>query len=340
MLPDKSKFSEQYAAFEQVAERIIRHTDQGSCPWYLIEAEDRRYRDLTVGKTLLHAIRSRLAENSAAATPAPERVWTPELPNSPSAQITIIDQLDLSLALERETYQQEMKRLQSEINELAWSAYNKKRSTVLVFEGVDAAGKGGAIRRITTAVDARLYRTIPIAAPTDEEKAHHYLWRFWRHVPRAGFMTLYDRSWYGRILVERVEGFASHPEWRRAYAEINRFEEQLVESGIVMLKFWVQISDEEQLKRFKDREATPYKRYKITDEDWRNREKWPHYREAINEMIVRTSTRYAPWTLVEGNDKPFARVKVLKTVCDTLREALKRTPEPITGYLPCGEKRV
>jgi polyphosphate:AMP phosphotransferase len=337
MVPDKSKFSEQYAAFEQVAERVIRHTDRGASPWYLVEAEDRRYRDLTVGKTLLHAIRSRLLETK----PAEQTtiVGSLELPNSPSAQITLLDQLDLSLALDRNTYRQEMSRLQTEINELAWTAYNKKRSMVLVFEGVDAGGKGGAIRRITTAIDARLYRAIPVAAPTDEEKAHHYLWRFWRHIPRAGYITLYDRSWYGRVLVERVEGFASDAEWRRAYSEINRFEEQLVDSGIILLKFWLHISDEEQLRRFKDRENVPYKQYKITDDDWRNREKWPQYRDAVNEMIVRTSTKHSAWNLVEGNDKPYARVKVLKTVCQTLREAIKQEPAPAVGYIPCGDKR-
>ncbi|MTW21889.1 polyphosphate:AMP phosphotransferase [Allochromatium palmeri] len=338
MLPEKSKFSEHYAAFEQVAERVILHTDRGSAPWYLIEAGDRRYRDLTVGKTLLHAIRSRLAEVSLDdASGVPTSL---ELPASDSAQITLLDQLDLSLVLPREDYKSELKRLQTELNELAWNAYNSGRSTVLMFEGMDAGGKGGAIRRITQAVDARLYRSIPVAAPTDEEKAHHYLWRFWRHIPRGGLMTLYDRSWYGRVLVERVEGFASAAEWRRAYSEINRFEEQLVDSGIVLAKFWIHISQDEQLKRFKDREAVPYKRYKITEDDWRNREKWPQYKEAVNEMIVRTSTKHAGWTLVEGNDKPYARIKVLRTVCDALNDALKGPPAPTAGYLPCGEKRI
>ncbi|AHF03760.1 polyphosphate-dependent AMP kinase [Marichromatium purpuratum 984] len=338
MLPDKSKFSEQYAAFEEVAERVIMHTDRGVSPWYLIEAGNRRYRDLTVGKTLLHAMRSRLA----AAGPADEQVsgiGSPELPVGEQARITLLDQLDLSLALERDPYKAELKRLQNEINELAWRAYSQKRSTVLVFEGVDAGGKGGAIRRITNAIDARLYRAIPVAAPSDEEKAHHYLWRFWRQIPRAGHITLYDRSWYGRVLVERVEGFATDAEWRRAYSEINRFEEQLVDSGVILLKFWLHISQDEQLKRFKDRENVPYKRYKITDEDWRNREKWPQYKEAINEMVVRTSTRHAAWTLVEGNDKPYARVKVLRTICAALTEALEGEQPPPAGYLPCGERR-
>lgn len=338
MAPDKSKFSEHYAAFEQVAERVILHTDRGTSPWYLVEAGDRRYRDLTVGKTLLHAIRSRLSES----TPDDQanNINSPELPSSPTAQITLLDQLDLSLDIPRDDYKSQLKKLQAEINELAWTAYNKKRSTVLVFEGMDAGGKGGAIRRITSAIDARLYRSIPVAAPSDEEKAHHYLWRFWRHLPRAGHITIYDRSWYGRVLVERVEGFAADADWRRAYSEINRFEEQLVDSGVILLKFWLHISQDEQLRRFKDRENVPYKQYKITEEDWRNREKWPQYKEAVNEMVVRTSTKHAAWTLVEGNDKPYARLKVLSTICDTLNEALKQPPQPTAGYLPCGEKRV
>ncbi|NKN34662.1 polyphosphate:AMP phosphotransferase [Marichromatium bheemlicum] len=338
MLPDKSKFSEQYAAFEQVAERVIMHTDRGISPWYLIEAGNRRYRDLTVGKTLLHAMRSRLAANTPPDEQTPS-IGSPELPVGEQARITLLDQLDLALALERDAYKDELKALQNRINELAWRAYTQKRSTVLVFEGVDAGGKGGAIRRITNAIDARLYRAIPVAAPNDEEKAHHYLWRFWRQIPRAGYISLYDRSWYGRVLVERVEGFASDAEWRRAYSEINRFEEQLVDSGVILLKFWLHISQDEQLKRFKDRENVPYKRYKITDEDWRNREKWPQYKEAINEMVVRTSTRHAGWTLVEGNDKPYARIKVLRTICAALTEALEGEQRPPAGYLPCGERR-
>ncbi|MCG6940511.1 MAG: polyphosphate:AMP phosphotransferase [Thiohalocapsa sp.] len=336
MLPEKSKFSEQYALFEHVAERVIRQSDRGIAPWYLVEAEDTRYRDLTVGKTLLQAIHARLGQQvvTEPATP-PDPL---QLPESASAQITILDQLDLTKSLTKEEYKEQLKQLQQEVNDLAWTAYKQRRTTVLVFEGVDAGGKGGAIRRITSAVDARLYRTIPVAAPTDEEKAHHYLWRFWRHIPRAGHIILYDRSWYGRVLVERVEGFAKDAEWRRAYSEINDFEEQLVENGAILMKFWLQVSDEEQLRRFKDREDTPYKRYKITDEDWRNREKWPQYKAAVNEMVARTSTEYAPWTLVEGDDKQYARIKVLQTVCDGLREALKKCNGANgTGVVRCGD---
>lgn len=336
-MPSKSKFAEHYLQFERVAERIIRHTDRGIAPWHLIESDNRRYRDLSIGKGLLDAINGQIRQ-AALQENAPTSV-SPSQPQDAAEQITLLDHLDLTQTLPRGEYNTELVRLQAELNELAWDAHKKKRSSVLVFEGVDAGGKGGAIRRITSAVDARLYRTIPIAAPTDEEKAHHYLWRFWRHIPRAGRMTIYDRSWYGRVLVERVEGFATEAEWRRAYAEINQFEEQLVESGIVLFKFWLQISDEEQLRRFKSREETPYKQYKITEEDWRNREKWDQYKLAVNEMVVRTSTESATWTLVEGDDKPFARIKVLRTLIEGLRDALSRDVGA-SGYLaPCGERK-
>ncbi len=322
MAPRKDQFDEYYDDFEHMAERIIRGTDSGIAPWYLIEASDARYRDLTIGRTLLHSIQSRLASPRV----APDTTYShaPSLPSDPNARVTILDHVDLSQSLERAAYKKELKAMQSELTDLAWKAHAQKRSTVLVFEGVDAGGKGGAIRRITKAIDSRLYRTIPVAAPTDEEKAHHYLWRFWRHIPRAGRLSIYDRSWYGRVLVERVEGFASEQEWRRAYQEINEFEEQLEESGVIILKFWLQISKEEQLARFKAREETPYKQHKITDEDWRNREKWDDYKMAVNEMVIRTSTEYAPWTIIPGNDKPFARIEVLKTVRDKLKAELKK----------------
>jgi polyphosphate:AMP phosphotransferase len=338
MLPDKSKFSEHYSKFEAVAERVIRHTDRGIAPWYLIEAQDRRYRDLTIGKTLLHAVRTRLGE--AVPTEPPPTLGTVDLPDVPSAQITLLDHLDMTQTLPREYYGDELARLQQMINELAWQAYKQKRTTVVVFEGMDAGGKGGAIRRVTSAIDARLYRSISVAAPTDEEKAQHYLWRFWRHIPRAGYLCFYDRSWYGRLLVERVEGFAKDAEWRRAYAEINQFEEQLAESGVILLKFWLQVTQDEQLRRFQERESVPYKRYKITREDWRNREKWPQYKVAINEMVARTSTDSAAWTLVEGDDKPFARIKVLRTLCQGLKEGLQREVCRTGVYVPCGNKRL
>ncbi len=335
MLPDKAKFSEHYQEFERVAERVILHTDRGISPWYLIEAVDRRYRDLTVGKTLLQALKSRLSEPEPCDPPSSGKGL--DIPDVATAQVTLIDQLDLTQALSQDEYKGALHALQAEINELAWQAYKAKRSTVMVFEGIDAGGKGGAIRRITGAIDARLYRAISVAAPTDEEMAHHYLWRFWRHIPRAGYITIYDRSWYGRVLVERVEdGLASDAEWRRAYSEINEFEEQLMENGIILFKFWLQISQEEQLRRFEEREKVAYKRYKITDEDWRNREKWPLYKAAVNEMVARTSTETAPWTLIAAEDKRFARIKTLRTICDGLKASLQQGVR--RGHLSCGEK--
>ena len=228
----------------------------------------------------------------------------------------------MSQAVSKKAFATDLEKYQGRLNLLQRKAEQKGVSTILVFEGLDAAGKGGAIRRVTGALDARSYQVIPIAAPTDEERAHHYLWRFWRHLSRAGRLTIFDRSWYGRVLVERVEGFATEREWRRAYSEIDEFEEQLVDHGIVLVKYWVHISQDEQLRRFKEREKARYKQWKLTDEDWRNRAKWPDYERAVNDMVERTSTRLAPWTLVEGNDKYFARLKVLKTACSSIRMAI------------------
>jgi polyphosphate kinase 2 (PPK2 family) len=215
-----------------------------------------------------------------------------------------------------------LSRALAKLTKLAHKLEQRNRSAIALFEGWDAAGKGGAIRRITGSLDAHQYRVIPIAAPTDEERAHHYLWRFWRQLPRRGRFTIYDRSWYGRVLVERVEHFATENEWRRAYREINEFEEQLTQEGSVLLKYWLHMSQDEQLRRFEARKTEPWKQYKLTDEDYRNRKKSPDYELAANEMIARTDTEYAPWTLVEAEDKRFARVKVLETLCDRLSDAL------------------
>jgi len=240
----------------------------------------------------------------------------------PLAGRTILSSMDMSLHLTKPEYKKQLKECQARLNQLHRKALKKKLSTILLFEGPDAAGKGGAIRRVTAALDARHYQVLPIAAPTDEERAHHYLWRFWRHLSRAGRINIFDRSWYGRVLVERVEGFASESEWKRAYAEINEFEEELTDHGILLLKYWVHISKDEQLARFKLREETPHKRWKLTDEDWRNRERWDDYEWAVNDIVEHTSTHSAPWVLVEGDDKRFSRIKVISTFCDRLEAML------------------
>jgi len=326
MLPRKSKFSEEYQRFEEVADRVVRSTDIGRAPWHIIEASDHRYRDMTTGRILLREMQEALAQalhDERRVDDSPSGSNGDILPNAPEARISLLDRVDLTQTISRKDFRTQLRALQSELNDLAWRAYNEKISTVLVFEGVDAAGKGGSIRRVTQAIDARLREVVRFAAPSDEEKAHHYLWRFWRHIPRGGRMTIFDRSWYGRVLVERVEGFTNHAGWARAYLEINDFEEQLTQAGVIVQKFWLQISKEEQLARFQARENTPYKRYKITDDDWRNREKWDEYREAVNEMLARTSASHAPWNLIAGNDKRFARIQVLETVTSALRERLK-----------------
>ncbi len=239
-------------------------------------------------------------------------------------RVTILSRLDTAQTVDKKEYGKRLEAAQGTLNQHCRKAKQLGISTILVFEGWDAAGKGGIIRRITAALDARDFQVIPIAAPTDEESAHHYLWRFWRHLSRAGRVTIFDRSWYGRVLVERVEGFAGEPEWRRAYSEIRDFEEQLVAHGIVLCKFWIHVTKDEQLRRFEERRDTPYKRWKLTDEDWRNRERWEDYELAVNDMVERTSTRRAPWTLVEGNDKRFARLKVLSTITDRLGESVEQ----------------
>ena len=310
-----------HAPFVDSAERVIRRTDTGASPWHLIEAEDRWFRDMSVAETIKHSIQQRLNEHRVSDRRAVMPNPVVSIDESPA---TILDQLDMSQVLSKSDYKEQLDAWQSKLSQLAWQAYDARHSTVIVFEGWDAAGKGGAIRRITNTVDARLYRSISVAAPTDEELAHHYLWRFWRQIPRAGYMSLYDRSWYGRVLVERVEEFAQPYEWMCAYQEINDFEEQLVESGIVVIKFWLHITPEEQLRRFEEREKTPWKQHKLTDDDWRNRDRWDEYAQAVNEMVLRTSTTKAPWTLIPANDKYLARVEVLKNVCERLEQAIKQ----------------
>jgi len=313
--PTDWKHHKLYDRFARISERALQETDSDQAPWRLIEGTDRRYRELTTGRILLDGITKRLNRS------APPKPRKPRPPAPPAR--SVLDEVDLKPTLSEESYRRQLARRQGQLGSLAWKFREKGVSTVAAFEGWDGAGKGGAIRRVTQAMDPRLVRVISVAAPTDEECAQHYLWRFWRQVSTAGKMTIFDRSWYGRVLVERVEGFARPAEWRRAYREINEFEEQLVDHGIVLLKFWIHISKEEQLKRFEARKEVDYKRHKITEEDWRNRKQWDAYLSAINDMVTRTSTDYAPWTLVAGNDKRTARVQILKTFVNALTPALE-----------------
>jgi polyphosphate kinase 2 (PPK2 family) len=243
----------------------------------------------------------------------------------------VLERLDLTQALKRPEYERQLSTLQNRLHLLGYQVYLQKRPVVMVFEGPDAAGKGGAIKRLTQKLDPRGYVVWPVGAPHGEEREHHYLLRFWRHIPEDGQIALFDRSWYGRVLVERVEGFCTEAAWQRAYSEINQFERQLMDHGTVILKFWLQITKEEQLRRFQERERTHYKSWKLTEEDWRNRGKWDLYLRAAEDMIMKTSTRRAPWTLVEANDKLYARIRVLSTVAETLSRELESPHRPSSG---------
>ena len=334
-----------YDKFIAAAEQTIIRTSTGAAPWRIVEGVDSNYRVLTVMTAIRDAARHHLqrdeavrAAQQAAAEktdPPDDEARPPTLPPQPS----VLSILDMTLTLGRKDYERRIAEQTARLHRLAHIAKERQISTILVLEGWDAAGKGGAIRRVIAALDARDYQVIPIAAPTDEEKAHHYLWRFWRHIARAGRVTIFDRSWYGRVLVERIEGYATQAEWRRAYAEINQFESELIDHGIVLVKFWMHITKDEQLRRFERRQAIPYKRWKLTEEDWRNREKWDDYEAAVNDMIGGTSTRQAPWTLVEGNSKRYARLKVLQTVCERLEQAIGDTAEDRPANVVEGPKR-
>ena len=256
--------------------------------------------------------RSHLAERAQEELPGTEETM----------RTTVLDGVDVSLTMTKEDYKKRLSVLQKELTRLQNEMYLKRIPVVVALEGWDAAGKGGAIKRLTEPLDPRGYEVVPTAAPNDIEKAHHYLWRFWRAVPKDGHMTIFDRTWYGRVMVERIEGFCSQAEWHRAYREINQMEQNLKDHGVIVLKFWLQIDKDEQERRFNERLEDPEKQWKITDEDWRNREKWDEYVKAVDEMILRTSTTYAPWTIVEADSKYYARIKILETVVRALKNRI------------------
>jgi polyphosphate:AMP phosphotransferase len=305
---------ERYDDFVRVTEEVLEHTSSGAAPWHVVEGADDRYRNVAAARLILDKLEARLAQRTEPAEPERQ----PPIPNPH----TVLDELDLTQALGKHEYEARVGKAQARLHSLVRKLQKREKSAILVFEGSDAAGKGGAIRRITWALDSRSYRLIPIAAPSDEERAHHYLWRFWRYLPRRGRLTIFDRSWYGRVLVERVEGFASEAAWQRAYQEINDFEHELTESGVILVKFWLHITSEEQLRRFEERKHNPAKRYKITAEDYRNREQANQYEAAAADMIARCSPPNAPFVLVEANDKRFARVKVLESIVHALEQRL------------------
>ena len=319
---DDLRQHKRYAEYLAAAEDMLIETDADYASWTVVEAHDRRFATLKIFATVIDA----LQRGVAVAEGKPQPVSRPlrEGVQAVNAfKTTALDHVNLSLSLTPEEYATRLKKAQAMLRELEHEIYRRRVPVVIAYEGWDAAGKGGNIRRLTQNLDPRGYEVVPVAAPNDIEKAHHYLWRFWAQMPKAGHIAIFDRSWYGRVLVERVEGFCTEAEWRRAYREINGMEQHLVNFGTVLLKFWLHIDPDEQLRRFREREGMAHKQWKITEEDWRNREKIDQYREAVEEMLHRTTTPYAPWTIVESNCKRYARVKVLETVCEVIGKRLR-----------------
>jgi polyphosphate kinase 2 (PPK2 family) len=309
---------------------MLLRTDTEYAPWNVVEAVDKRFAAAKiysiVAKSLKEKVKTARAQRKAAEDGGDASVFPKRAGDMDDRRMgeSILSKADLSLSYTKEEYKERLGRLQKKMEKLHGELYRRRIPVVLGFEGWDAGGKGGAIKRLTEKMDPRGYVVHPTASPNDIERQHHYLWRFWTDMPKAGHVTIFDRTWYGRVMVERIEGFCTEQEWKRAYKEINSMERDLADAGAVVLKFWMQIDKDEQERRFKARQENPEKQWKITDEDWRNREKWDQYEEAVNEMLIRTSTPYAPWVVVEGNSKYYARIKVLETVVKTIEERLKK----------------
>ncbi|RPI20746.1 MAG: phosphate--AMP phosphotransferase [Acidobacteria bacterium] len=321
------KHHRQYEKYTQAIEDMLAQTDTAFAPWTIVESHDRRFATLKVFSTAIRAfterIQPRREANGSTGASAAVKESAPQAPAEAGLNGTsLLDSVNLSRTLTRRAYERKLDEYQERVRELEHQIYLRRVPVVILYEGWDAAGKGGNIKRVTKLMDPRGYEVIPVGAPNDVEKSHHYLWRFWARLPKAGHITVFDRSWYGRVLVERVEGFCSPEEWKRAYREINEMEEQLVSFGAVLVKFWLQIDEQEQLKRFTERQEMDWKQWKITPEDWRNREKWSVYKTAVEEMLARTSTSYAPWTIVESNCKLYARIKTLQTVIKSIEGKL------------------
>lgn len=329
-----------YDEYASMMEDMLFKTDTDYAPWTIIESMDRRFATLKIYTTVIKAMADQIekvkhqkAEKEAKKIVLPQNTSGTNDPVNEIAreadaqmremQVSILSKADLSLSYTREEYKEKLDNLQKKLEKLHGELYRRRIPVVLGFEGWDAGGKGGAIKRLTARMDPRGYVVNPTASPNDIEKAHHYLWRFWRAMPKDGHVAIFDRTWYGRVMVERIEGFCTTQEWKRAYKEINDMEKDLHDAGAIVIKFWMHIDKDEQERRFKERQENPEKQWKITDEDWRNREKWDQYEDAVNEMLMRTSTSYAPWVVVEGNSKYYARVKVLKTVVDAIEARLK-----------------
>ena len=315
------KRNKEYDTYLKINEEMLENTDTDAAPWTIIEATDKDYAAMKIRSTVAQRLAYELERRKAAAQ---KDGGAPEVRPDNRFKNGVLSGVDLSKTLTREEYKNELSHLQKKLEKLHSELYRLRIPVVLCFEGWDAGGKGGAIKRLTSHLDPRGYQVNPTASPNDIERVHHYLWRFWNNMPKAGHIAIFDRTWYGRVMVERIEGFCTEVEWKRAYQEINEMEAHMANFGTVILKFWMHIDKDEQERRFHERMENPAKQWKITDEDWRNREKWDQYETAVDEMLVRTSTTYAPWIVVEGNSKYYARVKVLRCVVEAMEEKIKK----------------
>ncbi|HEX3076065.1 MAG TPA: polyphosphate:AMP phosphotransferase [Lachnospiraceae bacterium] len=323
------KQNEHYDEYLKINNEMLERTDTSYAPWTIVEAMDLDYAAIKVMQTVVDRLEReiKVRKDKGLNNNDNERPDTENVKGKDSKeeifQSGVLRGVDLAKDITKEEYKKKLKYLQERLSLLHSDMYRRRIPVVIAFEGWDAAGKGGAIKRLTQVLDPRGYEVIPISAPNDVEREHHYLWRFWNTVPKAGHLAIYDRTWYGRVLVERVEGFCTEAEWKRAYHEINKMEEHLTNAGTIVIKFWLHIDKDEQEKRFLERQNNPEKAWKITDEDWRNRAKWDQYEEAVDEMLIKTSTTYAPWSVVEANSKMYARIKILETVVNAIENRLE-----------------
>ena len=312
--------NENYELFAKTYEEARTATHTEDCPWHVIEVCNEKDMEGDLLSIITHAIDQRIAEID-------EKGKDRKIVKNPFTlkKMKMLDKVKLSdKTMTEEEYRKELAKLQKKLSKLHYKLYRKKIPLIIAYEGWDAAGKGGNIKRVASALDCRGYEVFPIASPSAEEKSRHFLWRFYTRLPKTGHIAIFDRTWYGRVMVERLEGFCSENDWKRAYNEINEFERDLTDSGAIVIKFWVQIDKDTQLARFTDRQNTPEKQWKITDEDWRNREKWDLYEVAINEMLQKTNTEFAPWTILESNDKRYARIKALKVIIDAIEAKMDK----------------
>ncbi|MDW7731609.1 MAG: polyphosphate:AMP phosphotransferase [Methanolobus sp.] len=311
----------EYDRLMPLIERMLERSDRTHAPWTIVEADDPDFATVKVMAAFIRAMEEKISEEEK----RQEKTKGQENQTCISLVLnsSMLETIDLNKSLSGNEYDKMREEYQKKLKSLQYELFMQDRPLIIVFEGWDASGKGGSIRRLAQELNPRLYRVVSVGVPSDVELAHHYMWRFYNEIPEAGHIAIFDRSWYGRVLVERVEKLCGEQEWKRAYREINEFEEILSNYGTIIIKFWMHIDRDEQLQRFKKREKTPHKKWKITDDDWNNRDKWDLYEDAANEMLRKTSTTYAPWTIVEGNDKKYARIKVLRTVVETLEKELE-----------------